>query len=151
MRVCLPAPRPHRWRLVASCTPNTRADDVTYDRATQMYYAEYEFTIPEAWRGGLGVCIVGGRAVWGARRGRAALPPQRSALLPTTSVLRCAAGQPITHRYFLCLYKDDAGKVTQKSGASIDVVRVPASTRAPTSGGVQWEAAGLHQGRAMQG
>lgn len=34
-------------------------------------------------------------------------------------------GQPITHRYFLCLYKDAAGKVVQKSGASIDVYAPP--------------------------
>ena len=32
-------------------------------------------------------------------------------------------GQPITHRYFLCLYKDANANVVQKSGASIDVVR----------------------------
>ncbi|PRW58476.1 hypothetical protein C2E21_2859 [Chlorella sorokiniana] len=34
-------------------------------------------------------------------------------------------GQPITHRYFLCMYKDEQEKVVQKSGASIDVPSPP--------------------------
>ena len=42
-------------------------------------------------------------------------------------------GQPITHRYFLCLYEDASANVVQKSGASIDVVRLPGAVYSRTA------------------
>ena len=53
--------------------------------------------------------------------------------------------QPITYRYFICLYQDAFGLVSQRSGASVDVVRgwsclclLPSGFSLPGSG-LAWE------------